>query len=852
MNGKMYQLALAGLLHDIGKVMLRAGIQGTRSWDAEAKRDFRYKHAMLAASFVATNVPKVWQQEVGLMVGDHHNPQRKEDRIVTLADWFSAAERDDGGEDDRSVHPKQMLSIFAALRADGKTLDSTARSQAYLPLKPLALQRETIFPQRALFDENEVWKVYRKLWADFEREAATLKQVHEFGGDVGAYLESMFLLMQRYFWSVPSAYYKSIPDISLFDHSRMTAALAVVLSDLDDTTIISLLKHPQNDHPVALLVGGDISGVQDFIYTITNRGATSALRGRSFYLQLLTEAVARYLLRRLDLPITNLIYQGGGNFYLLARPSDVKHLMGIQRDVGGVLLQHHRGDLYAALAGELLSGQDFFGGRISKKWKALGDKMQRMKLRRFSELDDDQLQWLFEPLGNGGNEDRLCQVCGREHPLVEEIKRPNGDSIRVCPSCRSYEDLGKDLRKARYLMLERLPVEAIPAVDLDKVPGDYVEVLATFGVKATLSQEIPISTNVGEILALKDEALIGLRPGAKMAVGRRFFVNVTPVLSSDEFSQFRDKVNDLPRPGSIKPFEVLARQSRGINRLGVMRMDVDNLGKLFSEGLGEKATLSRVATLSFTISLYFEGWVEKLAEKQKVSVAGWSDRLYSVYSGGDDLFFVGSWDAVVDFARQVRADLADYAAGHSGIHASAGLVLIGDKYPLARAAQDAGNAEDAAKGYQVWDKSREKMVMAKDAVSFLGQVQPWSLFGLTGEPGLTSVSGLTRLLTDMSDARRGPRGTAPRSLIRNLSRLYAQYAGAERRRQLVGEDVTQNGQPQPLWGPWMWRGYYMLRRMAGRTKMDDIEQLADNLHDDDFRNMAWMGLAARWAELLTR
>ena len=32
--------------------------------------------------------------------------------------------------------------------------------------------------------------------------------------------------MQTYTWCIPSAYYQSVPDVSLYDHSRMTAALA--------------------------------------------------------------------------------------------------------------------------------------------------------------------------------------------------------------------------------------------------------------------------------------------------------------------------------------------------------------------------------------------------------------------------------------------------------------------------------------------------------------------------------------------------------------------------------------------------------------------------------------------------
>jgi len=63
--------------------------------------------------------------------------------------------------------------------------------------------------------------------------------------------------------------------------------------------------------PRFLLLKGDISGMQDFIYTVTSKGAAKGLRGRSVYLQLLTEVIANWILRRLILPFVNLLYQGG-------------------------------------------------------------------------------------------------------------------------------------------------------------------------------------------------------------------------------------------------------------------------------------------------------------------------------------------------------------------------------------------------------------------------------------------------------------------------------------------------------------------------------------------------------------
>ena len=830
-----HALALAGLLHDIGKFMVRADAPGLQSWDDEAKRAHGYKHAMLSDSFVGQYVPERWRSDVRGPVGRHHRPQTPEDRIVQLADWLSAGERDEPPESEPKIYPKQLLSIFASIDLGGKKLSEEQRQKAFLPLRSLALKQDTLFPKEA-WSADEIDAAYRTMWDDFVHELDTLKEKHKEHGDLNIYLESLLLLMQRYTWAIPSSYYGALPDISLYDHSRMTGALAAALSALPETTISDLLSQPKTDTPVALLVGGDISGVQDFIYTINTSKATSALRGRSFYLQLLTEAIARYVLRRLDLPITNLIYQGGGNFFILARASDKDRLEDVQREISRVLLQQHRGNLYIALAGEPLTASDFFDGRLSTKWSELAEQQQAMKLRRFAELEPDELQWLFAPQGHGGNEDKQCQVCGREHPATEEI-----EEVRKCPVCRSFEALGNELRTARFLAIEHLPESLPPAINRNDPPAPYQDVLRQFGMKAHLLKDVkdtPATSNPMTLLAVKDEALDDLHPGPKLAIGRRFLVNVTPTITQQEIDRARQAgLSELPRPDSIKPFEVLTWQSTGIKRLGVLRMDVDNLGRLFSDGLGQKATLSRVAGLSFAINLFFEGWVEALAEqKQRPSRPdGWTDRLYSIYSGGDDLFFVGSWDAVVDFARQVRKDLGEYAVHHPAITASAGIVLVGGKYPLAQAARDAGEAEHAAKAFRQGED-------AKDAISFLGQVQPWERFGLSDEKSMETVVGLAMLLDDLVEKG------APKSLIRNLSQLYAQYAQAEQRRKEAGEDENRAGEPQPLWGPWMWRGYYLLKRSNEQA----IQELGDALHKKNFRNMAWMGLAARWAELLTR
>ena len=184
---------------------------------------------------------------------------------------------------------------------------------------------------------------------------------------------------------------------------------------------------------------------------------------------------------------------------------------------------------------------------------------------------------------------------------------------------------------------------------------------------------------------------------ANTAIGRRFLVNTVP--------------EDKGR--GIKDFGILAREAKGASYLGILRMDMDNLGKIFSRGLGEEYdSLSRRATLSLLLSVFFEGWVGKIAADIG------NDRLYSVYSGGDDLFFVGSWDETVALARRIRRDLMRFT-GRSDLGISGGIALVHEKYPLYLAAKDAENAESAAK----------RLRKEKDAFCFVQTPVPWERFG---------------------------------------------------------------------------------------------------------------------------
>ncbi|MEW6287094.1 MAG: type III-A CRISPR-associated protein Cas10/Csm1 [Chloroflexota bacterium] len=878
-DDKAFLAALAGLLHDVGKFAQRGAERGSLE-GKDAAQMYGHYHAMLTDDFLKEILP--FGEEVRLPAANHHVPQSKMDWVIKAADVLSAGERADPpqGEDDRAAQPRQLLSIFSVINADGVCWKEDTSKWRFFPLEKLALKEEVIFPGAALPDDK-VWSIYEKLWADFKKEAEAYKSItkeseaHKSIADLAEiYIEAMLALLQRYGWCMPSAYYRTRPDVSLYDHSRMTAALAACLVDFPEDKLRQIAENAKTDETdVALLVGGDISGVQDFIYTITNKGATSALRGRSFYLQLLTEAAARFVLRELGLPYTNLIYGGGGNFYLLARATDAKELPAIRQKLSRVLYKHHQGDLYVAIEGIPLKAKDFMrpaNGKhpLSEKWGELARAVAVVKNRRFAELDADELKILFKPQGHGGNDEKQCQVCGCEHPDTRLIKKDKDDEgVRKCPACLSYEKLGEDLRKAQFIGWNFLAhPEKVADLTGKEISSGYEEALKDLGFEIKIGETFDKVQTFSRVWALNDDAFEKAKDqaGGKVLV-RRLLVNVTPIISREEILQLQGKVDDLPdidAKDPVKPFGAMAYQSQGITRLGVFRADVDNLGKLFAEGLGNDATLSRIASLSFSISLFFEGWVGEIAKrfnedrrkkdearkaealqkgKSEKDVPLYGDALYAIYSGGDDLFFVGSWDELVEFAWQVNEDLHKYTGGHSGIHISGGMVLVTEKYPLAKAAKDAEKAESAAKNLTWWDENGQPH--KKNVFSFLGQPLPWSEFANARE--------LKGRLGALDDNKRT-------AVIRKLLMNYDLYAEAEKKRREKGKDKKQDGKPQTLYGPWNWRILYLLRRNLDKNNAehqeltDDFHVLPDEEKQPNYARLEWVGVAARWMELKDR
>jgi CRISPR-associated protein Csm1 len=561
-----------------------------------------------------------------------------------------------------------------------------------------------------------------------------------------------------------------------------------------------------------LLVGGDVPGIQKTIYTITSKGAAKGLRGRSFFIQLLGDAVIRCLLDRLDLPETNVVYAAGGNFMLLA-PEGVEEKVGeIAGKINRELLRAFEGDLALCLACEELEADqvasEAFANQVSRNLKR---KLGQQKRRRFADVARDDWRAVFAPEGEGGV--RFCAVCQHERRKDETGRTLEGESWQ-CNQCHGFEELAQAIAQDRPLMLVGSQRPEEPTKNwqslLWELTGQWYEFLPD------LEQGVP--------------------PGAGV-----YSLNEPDFL--DDLTQgFRLIANTTPKGdyGMVRTFEEMADGATGLKKLGVLRMDVDDLGRVLTQWLPQR-TMASTSALSHALDRFFTGWLDAMCqevmdEPRMAGVPdGRSDLLYVIYAGGDDLFVVGAWDLMPLLAERIYHRFAAYVGENPHLHISAGITLEDRKFPLYQAAQRAGDALDH--GAKEFTRQRNDHEVTKDAISFLGKSVGWE------KDAYPVVWGLTEQLVHLTEQG------VPRSLLSTMRAIHARYHEDVRQAQergLEGEKV--------YFGPWMWRKVYQLSRIGDRAATEEIAKQIENLETDVLtqENMPYVGLATRWAEYLTR
>ncbi|HXF06608.1 MAG TPA: type III-A CRISPR-associated protein Cas10/Csm1 [Blastocatellia bacterium] len=832
---------LAALLHDIGKFGERTA-EPLPVWAEPFHHEARYTHEPYSAVFVEEQLGR-WPLDmttVRRLVLKHHAPSLPDELLVSLADRLSAYERAEAEGDREGARGRAETALRTVF---SRLLGVSADGARYHELADLSLDRRALFPRPDAVGSVES---YRALWERFTSEVARVPL-----GD----LRTLLAVLRRFTWVIPSDTRRDlIPDISLYHHLKTTAAIAACLvreelGEFDVRTLHDGLTNrwkkapltPREEEllhrPLCALVKGDISGTQDFLYLLTSRGAARGLRGRSFYLQLLTETIAEWILRQFQLHPTNVLFVGGGHFYLLLPyRAAAEHLDGIQQRIARVLWKIHKGDLSLLVASVPVAAIDFLeeeagGNAFAAKWGDVSRRVNEEKQRKWQDLGQEGMRReLFISRQRGMTAEDTCQVCHNAGAL--EIQ----DDVRKCQHCRGFEELGRLLRDPTHLVLFTVP-EAEPPEQ-----ADWRDALRAFGTEAWLIHE-------GDVLPRRP-------PGATEA--RVYTLDATDFLDEDTCRRFRwgdlpvsydfrwladatPRKHDEHGQEVIAEFADLAEASQGVKWLGVLRMDVDGLGDVFKNGLGAQATISRMSTLSESLRLFFEAWVPRLCREYNRFQQGKKDALYLIYAGGDDLFVVGAWSVLPELAERIRDDFRELVGGDH-VTLSAGIAIEHPKFPLYQLAANARHAlDDQAKEFQ---RSNGR---AKDAVSFLQTAMGWEEFA--------RIAGWKDALLQMLNPQ-GEEPALPRAFLMRLMEIHALYAGNRarwRRAQRLREITHEQMEELIHYDKWQWRLVYHLSRFAERHEQhrETIDRLLREIvQQDGF--IARLRVLARWAELLTR
>lgn len=184
------------------------------------------------------------------------NSQRPEALVLRAADRLAAY-----GEEPKSTDSSgaSLRSIFDSVQLDGLP---PPLPRAYPPVEYGGDDVRAYLPAEAGGSGN-----LGQLEDAFARKLGELARP-----DAG----SLMNLLERYGSYVSSG--TSRGDVSIFDHSRASAALAVCIAGHLNSPGETLENVEDPDAERYYFVRGDLSGVQRFIYTITSRGALRMLR----------------------------------------------------------------------------------------------------------------------------------------------------------------------------------------------------------------------------------------------------------------------------------------------------------------------------------------------------------------------------------------------------------------------------------------------------------------------------------------------------------------------------------------------------------------------------------------------
>lgn len=768
-DNKRAEVYLAALLHDIGKFYQRADnligevIKDNQHLKALAEMvcpindtgSFGYQHAFWTCKFFEDHADKTFNQirengkelfrvnkyngrnddNLPNLAAFHHKPQTKLQAMVQLADWWSSGmeripdrlEKDEAPDFGKFRYKKvPMFSPFNKVHngnfSSAYSFVPLSLSEQCMP-NPEILKTDFKNTDKKAFEEK-----YISLWKGFNERLIELPQDSYRG-----FAESLLFLLKNYTWTIPAST-NDMADVSLYEHLKTTAAIADCFYQYEKEFPGSFVwekgvrkpNFSKGNYPL-MLCCWDLSGIQDFLYNIAGSKASVSLKGRSFFLQLLVETIIQKTLNACDIQLGNVIYSSGGKLFILL-PNTEKNIAKLNElhvEFEKNLWQEHKGKIYLCLglqgfsfdsSKRIILFPDGSEGDFSILWKKVIDHAASGKFRKYKSFIDDSFESFFEPDGSWekGEKYQLCAVTGEEGIKNQTLVNLNPkaeseeEKVWVLKTVKEQAELGNSLKDADYI-LTYLGKDEQGSNFLSKRATCNIDV-AKSGIFHYLFDQQQLAFDDAEFRKISSVDVARVRginlpefynyarlKGTGCSYGYLFYGGNKQASISNE----------------NKTFEQLCyvEQKNSESFLGILRMDVDGLGRIFAEGIPEeKRSFAAYSTFSAQLDWFFSGYLNTIRNSDL-----FRDHVNIIYSGGDDVFAVGRWDKIIDFAEKIREEFRRFT-GREDISISGGVTIVNAKFPIRLGASMAGTAEDKAKSFD-----NEK----KNALCLFGEVAGW-------------------------------------------------------------------------------------------------------------------------------
>ncbi len=639
-------LITASILHDIGKIRVRYN---------NSKKHPEHGYDMVQE--ILNSYPNQgFIKEVSSLVKYHHTDknktgldQREQEMLEILQDSdrkSAAHEREDRDRAVQNYGPKlNKLSSYLSLQSK-----IPKREKANFP----------ILTESGIIDDpincgNSTSMNYQNLDKNLVDEISKLES-----SNFNNFLNTLNSILREYTAYVPSAYYYSNPDIPLYDHLKVTAAIAMCQ-----------YRSKMNGNSKFILIKTDMSGIQNYIFRYfrseqADEKGTRRIRGRSLRVSLTTRAIVQYILDELNLLDINVMWLNSDGALIIAPYSEENEnkLTNIKENIDRYFMEHDRGiwcaigwdkaeyDVIPSVKNERNEGEnglDVEDNDFRYFLNGLVDKVNKIKRSPFKEIiksngDKFFIQNSTDPCWscglNGKNKGDKCQECETEEILGQKIVKSKG-KLKLLNSAKG--DLVFNFGSSKYSFV---------------IDDGYI--------------------NVEEGEVLREIYLNNLIKGNKKDIlWERFLIgNFTPrqgknnngnIISIEEM--VKPKASEEKKGDS----ENKEKGERENFYLGIYKADLDNMGTLISEGF-PKLTMPAYAAFSRQTTTFFTQGINKIAEKNEV---------YLIYSGGDDVSAIGSILNIIEFAKDLKDNFAKWVENDE-ITISAGIATTHAKFPLRR------------------------------------------------------------------------------------------------------------------------------------------------------------------------